>query len=268
MPGTYSGTVVPLITPFDEHGVVDEPSVVRLLDHIRAEVNGFMPALTSGEGWKLDARQWQDVVTYTVRHAGGLPVLAGIQLPDTDAVIDRARTAAAIGADAVVVTTPFGAEVTQDDIVEHYKAIRAALDIPIFLYNEEALSGNRIEFDTLIRICKEIPGIVGIKESSGDAAFTRNMAEAGTGIPVFEGWENLLVDARGIDGFIGPLANLEPSLCNAMLVDPTPDRQAEINTVCERYGVFKDDWYRWVKKELHRRGVISSPTVHEEAKAA
>ncbi|MFF5921483.1 dihydrodipicolinate synthase family protein [Streptomyces flavochromogenes] len=268
MPGTYSGTVVPLITPFDEHGVVDEPSVVRLLDHIRTEVNGFMPALTSGEGWKLDARQWQDVVTYTVRHAGGLPVLAGIQLPDTDAVIDRARTAAAIGADAVVVTTPFGAEVTQDGIVEHYKAIRAALDIPIFLYNEEALSGNRIEFDTLIRICKEIPGIVGIKESSGDAAFTRNMAEAGTGIPVFEGWENLLVDARGIDGFIGPLANLEPSLCNAMLVDPTPDRQAEINTVCERYGVFKDDWYRWVKKELHRRGVISSPTVHEEAKAA
>ncbi|MFB7408856.1 dihydrodipicolinate synthase family protein [Streptomyces sp. NPDC056202] len=268
MPGTYSGTVVPLITPFDEHGVVDEQSVVRLLDHIRAEVSGFMPALTSGEGWKLDARQWQDVVTYTVRHAGGLPVLAGIQLPDTDAVIDRARTAAAIGADAVVVTTPFGAEVTQDDIVEHYKAIRAALDIPIFLYNEEALSGNRIEFDTLIRICKEIPGIVGIKESSGDAAFTRNMAEAGTGIPVFEGWENLLVDARGIDGFIGPLANLEPSLCNAMLVDPTPDRQAEINTVCERYGVFKDDWYRWVKKELHVRGVISSPTVHEEAKAA
>ncbi|MBD0712160.1 MULTISPECIES: dihydrodipicolinate synthase family protein [unclassified Streptomyces] len=266
MPGTHSGTIVPLITPFDEHGTVDEQSVVRLLDHIRTEVNGLMPALTSGEGWKLDARQWQDVVTYTVRHAGGLPVLAGIQLPETAAVIDRARTAAAIGADAVVVTTPFGADVTQDRIVEHYQAIRAALDLPIFLYNEEALSGNRIEFDTLLRIC-EIPGIVGIKESSGDAAFTRKMAGAGTGIPVFEGWENLLVEARGIDGFIGPLANLEPALCNAMLVDPTPDRQAEINSVCEKYGVFKDDWYRWVKQELHRRGVISSPAVHGEAKA-
>ncbi|MER8234476.1 dihydrodipicolinate synthase family protein [Streptomyces sp. NPDC101490] len=267
MAGTYSGTVVPLITPLDEHGTVDEQSLVRLLDHIRGEVTGFMPALTSGEGWKLDARQWQDVVTYTVRHAGGLPVLAGIQLPDTDSVIERARTAAAIGVDAVVVTTPFGTEVTQDRIVEHYRALRAAVDVPVFLYNEEALSGNRIEFDTLLRIC-ETPGIVGIKESSGDAAFTRKTAEAGTGIPVFEGWENLLVDARGIDGFIGPLANLEPGLCNAMLVDPTPDRQAEINSVCEKYGVFKDDWYRWVKRELHRRGVISSPTVHEEAKAA
>ncbi|MGW6393701.1 dihydrodipicolinate synthase family protein [Streptomyces sp. NPDC055103] len=267
MPGTYSGTIVPLITPLDENGIVDEQSVARLIGHIRTEVTGLMPALTSGEGWKLDARQWQDVVTYTVKHADGLPVLAGIQLPDTDSVIDRARTAAALGADAVVVTTPFGADVTQDRIVDHYRAIRAALDIPIFLYNEEALSGNRIEFDTLLRIC-EIPGIVGIKESSGDAAFTRRMAEAKTGIPVFEGWENLLVDARGIDGFIGPLANIEPALCNAMLVDPTPERQAEINTVCERYGVFLDDWYRWVKKELHQRGVISSPTTAEEVKAA
>ncbi|MDV5144607.1 dihydrodipicolinate synthase family protein [Streptomyces sp. SBC-4] len=268
MPGTYSGTIVPLITPLDENGTVDEQSVARLVGHIHAEVTGLMPALTSGEGWKLDARQWQDVVTYTVKHADGLPVLAGIQLPDTASVVDRARTAAALGADAVVVTTPFGADVTQDRIVEHYKAIRAALDIPIFLYNEEALSGNRIEFDTLIRICEEIPGIVGIKESSGDAAFTRRMAGAGTGIPVFEGWENLLVDARGIDGFIGPLANLEPGLCNRMLVDPTPDRQAEINTVCEKYGVFLDDWYRWVKKELYRRGVIGSPATAEEVKAA
>ncbi|MEW1904929.1 MULTISPECIES: dihydrodipicolinate synthase family protein [unclassified Streptomyces] len=267
MPGTYSGTIVPLITPLDEHGTVDEQSVARLLDHVRSEVTGLMPALTSGEGWKLDARQWRDVVAYTVRHAGGLPVLAGIQLPDTASVIDRARTAVELGVDAVVVTTPFGADVTQDAIVDHYRAIRAALDVPIFLYNEEALSGNRIEFDTLLRIC-EIPGIVGIKESSGDAAFTRKTTESGTGVPVFEGWENLLADVRGVDGFIGPLANLEPALCNAMLVDPSPERQAELNAVCERYGIFRDDWYRWVKKELHRRGVISSTTTHEEAKAA
>ncbi|MFE0646237.1 dihydrodipicolinate synthase family protein [Streptomyces sp. NPDC058877] len=267
MPDSYSGTIVPMITPLDEHGTVDEQSVVRLLDHIRTEVTGLMPALSSGEGWKLDARQWQDVVTYTVKHAEGLPVLAGIQLPDTASVIERAHTAAEIGVDAIVVTTPFGADVTQEQIFEHYRSIRAALDVPIFLYNEEALSGNRIEFETLIRICREISGIAGIKESSGDAAFTRRMAEADTGIPVFEGWENLLVDARGIQGFIGPLANVEPGLCNAMLVDPTPDRQAEVNAVCERYGIFRDDWYRWVKKELHHRGVIGSPTTHEEATA-
>lgn len=259
----YRGTIAPLITPMNDAGTVDEQSTARLIDHIRTEVTGLMPALTSGEGWKLDARQWTDIVTYTVRHRGDLPVLAGIQLPETAQVIERARRAADLGADAVVVTTPFGQDVTQNAIIEHYRALRSATSIPIFLYNEEALSGNRIEYDTLLVIC-QLPGIVGIKESSGDAAFTRKMAEADTGVPVFEGWENLITAATGIDGFIGPLANLEPALCNAVLVDPTPDRQAEVNTVCERYGVFKDDWYRWVKQELHHRGVITTPAVHEE----
>ncbi|MEI7030261.1 dihydrodipicolinate synthase family protein [Streptomyces pratensis] len=265
MPTRYTGTVVPLITPLDPTGAVDAKSVGRLIDHVRTEVTGLMPALTSGEGWALDARQWHDMVAHTVRHARGLPVLAGIQLPDTAAVTARALLAAELGVDAVVVTTPFGKDVGQDAIVEHYKALRAASSLPIFLYNEEALSGNRIEYDTLLRICAEVPDIVGIKESSGDAAFTRRMASAGTGVPVFEGWENLLVDAVGVDGFIGPLANLEPALCNAMLVDPTPGRQAEINEVCKRYGVFEDDWYRWVKLELHTRGVIDSPVTRDEA---
>ncbi|MCJ1681500.1 dihydrodipicolinate synthase family protein [Streptomyces sp. APSN-46.1] len=259
----YSGTIVPLITPFDEDDTVDEQSTARLIDHVRTEVNGLMPALTSGEGWKLDERQWTDIVTYTVRHSGDLPVLVGIQLPDTATIIERARRAMDIGADAVVVTTPFGKGVTQDDIVEHYRAIRGATGAPIFLYNEEALSGNKIELDTLLRLC-EMPGIVGIKESSGDASFTVKMAEAGTGVPVFEGWENLISAASGINGFIGPLANLEPALCNAILVDPSPERQAEVNATCEKYGVFKDDWYRWVKKELHARGIIATPAVHRE----
>jgi 4-hydroxy-tetrahydrodipicolinate synthase len=259
----YSGTIVPLITPMNDDGTVDEQSTARLIDHVRPEVTGLMPALTSGEGWKLDERQWTDIVTYTVRHSGGLPVLAGIQLPETAQVIERARRAVDLGVDAVVITTPFGKDVTQDAITEHYRALRSATSAPIFLYNEEALSGNRIEYDTLLVLC-QLPGIVGIKESSGDAAFTRKMAEAGTGVPVFEGWENLITAATGIHGFIGPLANLEPALCNAVLVDPTPDRQAEVNTVCEHYGVFKDDWYRWVKKELHDRGIIATPAIHKE----
>jgi 4-hydroxy-tetrahydrodipicolinate synthase len=259
----YSGTIVPLVTPMKDDGTVDEQSAARLIDHVRPEVTALMPALTSGEGWKLDERQWTDIVGCTVRHSGDLPVLAGIQLPETAQVIERARRAVELGVDAVVVTTPFGKDITQDAIVDHYRALRGAVDAPIFLYNEEALSGNRIEYDTLLTLC-ELPGVVGIKESSGDASFTRKLAEARTGVPVFEGWENLITAATGIDGFIGPLANLEPALCNAVLVDPTPDRQAQVNAVCERYGVFKDDWYRWVKQELHARGVIANPAIHQE----
>lgn len=260
----YSGTIVPLVTPYDDDGRVCEESTASLIEYLHTDVTALMPTLSSGEGWRLDERQWTDMVRYTVTHSHGLPVLAGIQLQDTEAVLERARLAERLGVDAVVVTTPFGSGVTQDDIHEHYRTIRAGTGVPIFLYNEDAVSGNRIEYETLLALC-ELPGVVGIKESSGSAEFTTRIANAGTGVPVFEGWENLLSSVDGIDGFIGPLANLQPDLCNAMLVDPTRRAQEVLDLVCEQYGIFLDDWYVHVKRELRRRGVITTEARLEDA---
>ncbi|MFI5783045.1 dihydrodipicolinate synthase family protein [Nocardia sp. NPDC051570] len=258
----YSGIIVPLVTPLDADGVVSAPGVAALIESVRDEVTGLMPTLSSGEGWLLSERQWTDMVALTREHSRGLPVLAGVQLATTAEVVDRARRAMVLGVDGVVVTTPFGAGLTQEAIYEHYRILRESVAVPLFLYNESALSGNSIEVDTLCRIC-ELPDVVGIKESSGSAELTREIVTALPGIPVFEGWENLLIHADGIAGFIGPLANLEPALCNSMLTDPTPQRQAEIDAACERYGLLREDWYRWVKRELCRRGVLSDDTVAE-----
>lgn len=266
-PAKHSGTIVPMVTPLTEAGEVSEPSVRRLVESLRSEVTGLMPALSTGEGWKLSDRQWHDVVAYTVSHADGLPVLAGVQSPTTEEVIARAKQAQALGVAAIAVTTPFSPDLTQEEIYEHYRAIREAVPVPLFVYNEKALSGNQIELDTLVRVCA-LPGVVGIKESSGSAEFTRKLVAAVPGIPVFEGWENLLHEVTGpggVAGFIGPLANLEPGLANAMLAEPSERRQGEIDATCERYGLFNDDWYRHLKKELHRRGVIDTDAVVEEA---
>lgn len=258
----YSGTIVPLVTPLDRDGAVDPSSVDRLIGSISSEVTALMPTLSSGEGWKLSETQWSDMVAATRKHSRGLPVLAGIQLPETSQVIERAKIAKRLGADAVVVTTPFRADISQDEIYEHYRVLREAVDIPLFVYNEAAVSGNTIELATLLRIFA-LPDVVGIKESSGSAELTREIVRAPHSVPVFEGWENLLYEAHGVAGFIGPLANLEPQLCNAMLVDPTPERQAVVDEACRRYGVFEDDWYRWVKQELCKRKVISTDLVVE-----
>ncbi|MFC0861223.1 dihydrodipicolinate synthase family protein [Sphaerimonospora cavernae] len=261
----YSGTIVPLITPLAETGAVSEQSVQRLIDSIRHQVTGLMPTLSSGEGWKLSEQQWHDMVSYTVRHSAGLPVLAGIQLPTTEQVIARAETAVSLGVAAIAVTTPFAPGLAQEEIYSHYRALRAAVPIPLFIYNEEALSGNQIALDTLLRICR-LPGVVGIKESSGSAEFTRKLVAADLGIPVFEGWENLLHEVPGVAGFVGPLANLEPGLCNDMLAAPSMERQKAIDAACERYGLFRDDWYRSVKKELCRRRVIDTDATVEDAR--
>ncbi len=260
----YSGTIVPLVTPLSPDGAVDQSGVDRLVDHIRAGVTALMPALSSGEGEKLSARQWHDVVEATVTAARGLPVLAGILQPETGQVVERARLARTLGADAVVVSTPFGEGVGQEEIYRHYATLRESVDIPLFVYNEAEKSGNHIELETLLRIFA-LPDVVGIKESSGDPVLTRRIVAADHDVPVFEGWENLMLEARGVAGFIGPLANLEPALCTAMLADPTPARQQEIDEVSKRLGIFEDDWYRHVKAELLARGVIGCAATADAA---
>jgi 4-hydroxy-tetrahydrodipicolinate synthase len=263
----YSGTIVPLITPLDHAGDVSETCVARLINAIRGQVTALMPALSSGEGWALTEQQWHQMISATRAHSGGLPVLAGIQLGSTAAVVARAERAVALGVDAAVVTSPFGENVTQDRIYRHYAVLRSAVTVPLFIYNEATLSGNHIEPATLRKICR-LPGIVGIKESSGSSPLTRQLVADLPDIPVFEGWENLLLEARGVAGFIGPLANLEPALCNSMLADPTPVRQARINDACAQYGILTDDWYRPVKAELVRRGVILTDRIVAGAREA
>lgn len=259
----YSGTIVPLVTPLGSTGTVACSDVDQLIGSVHGKVTALMPTLSSGEGWLLTERQWTDMVSFTRKYSRGLPVLAGVQLATTVEVIERARVAAALGADGVVVTTPFHAELSQEEMYQHYRILRESVAVPLFLYNESALSGNEIEVDTLRRIC-ELPDVVGIKESSGSAERTREIVAALPGVPVFQGWENLLVQTEGVAGFIGPLANLEPALCNAMLAKPTPVLQAAIDAACERYGLFRDDWYRWVKRILHRRGVLNTDAIVQQ----
>lgn len=256
----YSGTMTPLVTPLDTNGAVSDQCVGRLIESLRDHVTGLIPTLSSGEGWALTDEQWRQMVAATQAHCQGLPVLAGIQLPDTSRVIGRAKQAIALGADAVVVSTPFGGEITQEEIYQHYAAIRTELEIPLFVYNEAAVSGNHIELTTLVRIC-QLPGVVGIKESSSSPELTRSIVRAIPDVPIFEGWEHLLLDVPGVPGFIGPLANLEPTLCNRMLTTPTARLQADITEACKRYGLLADDWYRPVKTELMRRGILKTDQI-------
>lgn len=256
----YSGTITPLITPLDDTGAVSERCVERLIDSLRGHVTALMPALSSGEGWALTDQQWLQMVAATLVHSRGLPVLAGSLLSETSAVIWRAQQAATLGVDGVVVTTPFGDEITQEQIYQHYAAIRVAVEIPLFVYNEALISGNHIELDSLVRVC-QLPGVVGIKESSGSPEQTKRIVDAVPQVPVFQGWEHLLLATGDVAGFVGPLANLDPGLCNRMLAEPTGQRQVEINDACVRYGLHDEDWYRSVKAELMRRGILDTDRV-------
>ena len=257
----FSGIIPPLITPLREDGNVCEESVKNLIMYVRPHVQAIMPALSSGEGWKLSEQQWLDMVLFSKHYASNLSVLAGVLTKTTSEVIARAKLIENHGIDAIVVSTPFQADITQSDIFQHYKTIREAINIPIFIYNEEAISGNKIELDTLFKVFN-LDRVVGIKESSGSAEIAHRLIAANHS--VFQGWENLCYESRKTQGYILPLANIEPQVCSEMFQNPTMDKQAQINNLCDEYDLFSKTWFASLKKELYRRGIIDTDyIVHE-----
>jgi 4-hydroxy-tetrahydrodipicolinate synthase len=256
----YKGVIPPLVTPVDKNGKVCEQSIENLTNILGPYSSAWMPALSSGEGWALDKKQWEDMVRLTIKHSYGLPVLAGIELRTTNEVIKRAKIAKKMGVNAVVVTTPFEKDISQEDIFEHFRRLNKEVDIPIFIYNEETISGNAIGYNTMLKIC-ELGNIVGIKEASGSAGYTRKLLNAGLSIPIFQGWEHLCHKTKGVDGYILPLSNLEPEVCADMLNQATQEKQSRIDLLCKRYNISGKDWYAWLKKELKKRRILTTEKV-------
>lgn len=255
----YSGIIPPLVTPVDYNGNVCEQSVKNLVDFVKPYSATLMPTLSSGEGWALNYKQWEDMIRLTIKHSSGLPVLVGVEYKTTEEVVEKARKAQRLGVDAVVITTPFERDISQDEIYRHFEQIER-VGIPVFIYNEEAISGNSIEYETIERICR-LGNIVGIKEASGSADFTKRLVDSGLEVPVFQGWEHLCYQSEGVDGYIVPLANLEPRVCSEMLKNPTVEKQSEIDSLCKKYNILRGDWYVFLKKELQERGTITTERV-------
>ncbi len=258
-----NGILIPLVTPLDADGQVCEQSVARLIESTHAYAAGYIPCLTSGEGWKLSERQWRDMLCYTLRHAGKRVVIAGIEQPTTQQVLTHAQAAQELGATACMLTSPFGADISQSDTLAHYRAVHDATEIALYIYNESALSGNRTELQTLLEIAN-LPRVVGIKDSGDADGCSLPIAEfQGRGVAYYVGWESRLQAAVEADGCVVSLSNLEPGLCVEAMRSADRAFQSEVNRLCQRYSLDADDWYRHVKVELKRRGVIDSAALVE-----
>jgi|TARA_Y100000310_G_scaffold344573_1_gene458070 4-hydroxy-tetrahydrodipicolinate synthase len=254
-----SGIIPPLITPINSQGNVDEKSVKNLIEYVGKYSSALMPTLSSGEGWALSKKQFEDMIKFTLKYSKDLPVYAGVEFKSTSEVIKYGLLAKKLGVDAIVITTPFKKNISQKSIYEHFKIINEQVKSPIFIYNEKAISGNEISYDTIEKICK-LGSIIGIKEASNNPNFTNKLIK-NMSIPVFQGWEHLCFESKNVAGYVLPLCNLEPKLCFEMLKKPTKMAQDKINQSCKKYNLVGDDWYAYLKKELKRRKIILTDKV-------
>jgi 4-hydroxy-tetrahydrodipicolinate synthase len=167
----FTGCGTAMVTPFRADGSLDEQTLRKLvLRQIGAGIDFLVPCGTTGESPTLTHEEHLCVVEITVELAKGkIPVLAGAGGYNTAEVIALARELATLGADGILSVTPYYNKPTQEGLFQHYKAIAAAISLPIVLYSVQGRTGVNIEPATARRLAG-IENIVGIKEASGNVS--------------------------------------------------------------------------------------------------
>jgi len=158
-----------MVTPFRKDGTLDEHTLRSLVNRqIEEGINFLVPCGTSGESPTLTHHEHLRVVEITLEEAKGrVPVLAGAGGYNTAEVIELAKEIKALGADGILSVTPYYNKPTQEGLYQHYKAIAAAVQLPIIVYSVQGRTGVNVEPATLRRL-SEIDYIVGVKEASGN----------------------------------------------------------------------------------------------------
>ncbi|MDF0605935.1 4-hydroxy-tetrahydrodipicolinate synthase [Neisseriaceae bacterium TC5R-5] len=215
------GILVPIVTPFNAQGRVDLSALAQLAERfIDQGVAGIVACGTTGEYYTLDESERQQVLECIAKVAKGkVRLIAGANDLSTSGAIARAKQAAELGYEALMLAPPAYSLPDQRGIVAHFKAVAAASSLPIIMYNFPARAGVEISLDSVVELSRE-PNIIGLKESSGD--FSRALALIQAKLPNFEvicGCDDQAADFLfwGVRSWISGAANVFPGEQVAML---------------------------------------------------
>ncbi len=163
------GVITPILTPMKEDGSIHEEELRRQIHRqLAGGVHGIFTAGTNGEGYILSGEEKERILEIAIEEVQGrVPVYAGTGCISTAETIRLSRRAQDMGADVLSVITPSFAQASQEELYEHYRAVAAAVEIPVVLYNIPARTGNALAPDTVKRL-SQVDNIAGVKDSSGN----------------------------------------------------------------------------------------------------
>jgi 4-hydroxy-tetrahydrodipicolinate synthase len=209
----FEGLGVALVTPYRK-GAVDTDAASRLAEHlVERGVRALYPCGCTGEATSLTREERTKLIRAVVEAARGrAAVIPGTGTANTDETIELSKEAIRLGADAVMVITPYSVRPTQEGLVAHYRTVAAAIDRPMVLYNVPARTGSSIAPETVAKLA-ENPRIAAIKEASGSVDQT-SAIRARCDITVLSGDDSLYlallaVGARGLVSVAGHLVPAE-----------------------------------------------------------
>ncbi len=215
----FTGMASAMITPMNAQGV-DYEAMERFIEfQIENGINALVVMGTTGENATLEPWEQKEVIRFVVEKVNHrVPVIAGTGTNNTAHVLQNTKNACEVGADAVLVVTPYYNKGTQKGLITHFTAVADASSVPVILYNVPSRTGVNLLPRTVAELAKH-PNIVAIKEASGSMAqLVELMALCGDQIDVYSGEDALTVPmlAMGAAGTISVLSNVAPKESVAM----------------------------------------------------
>lgn len=215
----FTGMASAMITPMNAQGV-DYEAMERFIEfQIANGINALVVMGTTGENATLEPWEQKEVIRFVVEKVNHrVPVIAGTGTNNTAHVLQNTKNACEVGADAVLVVTPYYNKGTQKGLITHFTAVADASSVPVILYNVPSRTGVNLLPKTVAELAKH-PNIVAIKEASGSMAqLVELMALCGDQIDVYSGEDALTVPmlAMGAAGTISVLSNVAPKESVAM----------------------------------------------------
>lgn len=216
----FKGSGVAIVTPFNEKGI-DFEKLGELLDfHVASGSDAIIVCGTTGEASTMSENERKETIKFTVdRINKKIPVIAGTGTNNTAASIAMSVWAESIGVDGLLVITPYYNKTTQKGLVEHFKAINDAVNIPIILYNVPSRTGMNLAPKTLLKLT-ELKNVVAVKEASGDISqIAKIKALCGDKIDIYSGNDDQIIPILSLGGIgvISVLANVVPKETSDMV---------------------------------------------------
>ncbi len=233
------GSIVALVTPFDHEGNVNLRRLEELVIwHEEQGTDGILVLGTTGETPALTEEEQDSIVKTAVKAAGGrIPVIANSGTNSTKASVEKSLKYEAMGADGLLVITPYYNKPNPSGMMEHFRTIADQVNIPVYIYNVPSRTGICISAEAVEELSKH-ENIAGIKEASGDMSYVAKLSSfAGDDFGIYSGNDDITVAlmSMGAVGAVSVWANLMPAKVHEMTKAYLEGRTGEAKRIQLRY---------------------------------
>ncbi len=263
------GSIVAMVTPFHPDGSVNFEVLTELIERqIANHTDGILTLGTTGESATMTHEEDAAVVAHTLQVVNGrIPVIAGSGSNCTATMLEKSRLYESMGADAVLLISPYYNKTNAEGMYRHFAAVADAVNIPCLLYNIPGRTGCAIPVSVVERLARH-PNVAGIKDASGDIGYAMKIAHClGPDFALYSGNDDITVPLLSIggSGVISVYANVMPQMCHDIVADFLGGRQDRALANHIRYLELMNDLFLEVnpipvKAALNLMGLNAGPT--------